>query len=193
MSDTIVFIDKGFLDVLSKYFGNGVPIKYDFVKLANNLAKEQDLKCIKTFLYLAPPFQSNNPTKEEKLRKEKYDKFKNKLIKNSFLILREGRVQRIKENDSFIYKQKGVDNLLTKDLCFVQRDYPDIEEIILISSDSDFAPILEELKESGLDVILYNYFEKKRNSKFSISNHLISSVSKWVQLEKKHLLEASLE
>lgn len=193
MRDTLVFIDKGFLDVLSKYLGNGKPIKYDFVKLSQNLALEQGLVCRKVFLYLVPPFQSDRPTEDERIRKEKYDKFKNKLSKNDLLVLREGRVQKINDNGNTTYRQKGVDNLLTKDLCFIQRDYSDMDKVILISSDSDFAPILQELKESGLNIILYNYFEKKRNSKFSISNYLIDSSYKWVQLTKKHLMEASLK
>lgn len=193
MQNTLVFIDKGFLDVLSKHFGGGKPIKYDFFKLAKKISNEQGFVCEKIYLYLAPPYQSENPSFEERERKKKYDKFLSKLSKNNLMCIREGRVQKITENGEIFYKQKGVDNLITKDLCYFQRDFPKISTVILVSSDSDFAPIIEELREEGMNIILYNYFEKRRNSKFSVSNYLIKSVSKWEKLTKKHLEDAQIE
>jgi uncharacterized LabA/DUF88 family protein len=131
-----------------------------------------------------PPFQSNNSTKEEAKRKEKYDLFKHSLIKEG-IIFREGRVQRLKTEGEFIFKQKGVDKLLTIDLSHIKEDYPHINKNILVSSDTDFCPVIEDIKKRGIKVILYTYFNKIRGSPFSLSNHLLKSCSKYIKLSKQ--------
>jgi len=89
------------------------------------------------------------------------------------------------------YSQKGVDTLLTIDLSHIKDDYPNIKKIILISSDTDFCPVIRDIKERDkIEVILYTYFDKKRHSKFSLSNELISCCSKYVRLLKSHFDKA---
>jgi len=185
MADNIlVFIDSGFLSKLSKHFGKGKYINFKIKNLLENLYAKGNFSSEKVFFYTAPPFQSNNPPKEQAKRKEKYDSFRNSLI-NEGVIFREGRVQRLKINGKFIFKQKGVDTLLTIDLSHIREDYPHINKIILISSDTDFYPIIEDIKKRGIEVILYTYFDKKRGSPFSLSNHLLKSCSKWEKLTKQ--------
>ena len=71
MEDTLVFIDEGFLTKLSKYFGKGIYMKINYFKFAKNLSKKQELFCKHIFYATAPPFQSGNPTEDEKKRKPK--------------------------------------------------------------------------------------------------------------------------
>jgi uncharacterized LabA/DUF88 family protein len=77
------------------------------------------------------------------------------------------------------------------DLMKVPLKYNHIKKIILIASDSDFVPIINNLQtEENLKIILYTYFNRNRKSKFSTSNELIKSVFKYVKLTKEDFLEA---
>lgn len=193
MDKTLVFLDAGFLSKLSKHFGKGQYLKYDIIKFAKNLAEKQNLLCEKIFYYTAPPFQSEKPTKEESNRYKKYENFITKLSKNKIISVREGRCQRLKFNDYFIFKQKAVDSLVVIDLLSVPIDYPEIKKLTLIVSDSDFVPVIERLAELNIKVILYTYYEKGRDAKFSTSNELIKSVHKYILLSKQDFENALLD
>ena len=68
----------------------------------------------------------------------------------------------------------------------IREDCPEIKKIILVSSDTDFCPIINDIKERNkIEVILYSYFDRKRKSKFSVSNDLIKCCSKYVKLVKE--------
>ena len=79
------------------------------------------------------------------------------------------------------------------DLTNVPLEFPNVKKIILISSDSDFVPVVQNLEEKGVKTILYTYYEKKRNSPFSRSNHLIKSVCKYALLTKEDFDNAKLK
>jgi uncharacterized LabA/DUF88 family protein len=166
MKSTIIFIDAGYLSFISKHFGKGKPLKYKLEKFAENLAKSRGLYCKKIYFYTAPPYQSPKPTKEENKRKAKYDKFISKLRKAS-IIVKEGRCQKIDNT----YQQKGVDTLMTIDLSRIPKK-ESIRDVIVITSDTDFVPIIKDLKEDGINVILAYFTDRKRKSAFSLSNHL---------------------
>jgi len=192
MPDTLVFIDDGFLSKLSKYFGEGEYIKFDKIVFAENLAKKQNLNCKHIFYYTAPPFQSPVPTEDEKKRKKGHDNFIGKLSAYKNITIRQGRVQRLKIDGNFIYKQKAVDSLAIIDLMKVPLKYPEVKSIIIISSDSDFVPAIDSLKEFCIRAILCTYYEKKRDTNFSRSNELIKSAYKYVLLTKDDFNNASL-
>lgn len=192
MEETLIFLDEGFVYKLNKYFGYGKPIKFDRIYFAKNLALKQKLICKKIFYYNAPPFQSYPPIKEEEKRKEGYDRFIRKISQNPLVIIREGRCQRLKIDDKFIYKQKAVDSLAIIDLMKVPLKYSNVKEIIIVSSDSDFVPAIESLKEFGIRTRLYTYYEEKRDTNFSRSNELIKSVYKYVLLSEKDFDNAPL-
>ena len=183
-NETLFFIDEGFLSKLGKYFGKGKYLKFDKIDFAKELANKEGLTCKKIFYYLAPPFQSGKPTKEEESRKDGYDRFVNKLRVRGVLV-REGRCQRLKIDGEFRYGQKAVDVLLTMDLALTPLKYPEIKKIILIACDSDFVPVIKSLREFGVKTVLYTYYEKKRDTNFSRSNDLIKSVYKYVLLSKE--------
>jgi len=180
----LIFIDAGFLSKLSKHLGEGSYIKFKIKNFIENLSKKYNFQAEKIFYYSAPPYQSNNPSKSEAGRKERYDSFRSSLIKEG-IIFREGRCQRLKIDGKFEFRQKGVDTLLTIDLSHIREDYPRIKKIILISSDTDFVPIIKDIQKRGIAVVLFSYFDRKRGSPFSLSNHLINSCSKYIKLIKE--------
>ena len=193
MEKVVVMIDAGFLSKVSYKLGEGHYFKYDLLKFSKKLASKQELIFDHLFFYNAPPFQSSSPSNEEKKRKEEYDSFVQKLNKNKEVTIREGRCQRLKLDGKYIYKQKGVDTLLTMDLMDMPLENKKIKTVILIASDSDFVPIIQRLKKLGIYVILYTYFERNRRSKFSTSNKLLSTVSKYVKLDKHDFQECKIE
>lgn len=167
MDSTLIFIDGGYLSYISKFFGKGKPLKHKVEKFADNLANARGLNCKKIYFYTAPPHQSSIPTNEENKRKASYDKFISKL-KDGGVIVREGRCQKINN----AYQQKGVDTLLTIDLSRVPK-MEEIFTIILLTADTDFVPIIKDLSNDGIKVILAYFTDKKRRSGLSLSNHLI--------------------
>lgn len=185
MDNTLVYIDAGFLSKLSLYFGNGKYLKYDIIKLSENLAKKQKLNCKHIFYYTSPPFQSEKLNESESLLYKKYENFRNKLLKNNNISIREGRCQRLKIDGKFVYKQKGVDALAIIDLISIPLDFNDIKKIILIANDSDFVPVVDKVKKFGIDIILYTYYSKNRESSFSRSNELLQKVSRYIRLKKE--------
>lgn len=178
---TCVFIDGGYLSVISKHFGKGKYLTFDLNQFALTLAKSQELWCESVFYYTAPPYQSIDPTVDERERKAKYDKFINKLRRIPNFYVREGRCQ--KKDDG--YTQKGVDTLLTMDL-FEVCNKGNIKTIILIICDTDFVPILKKIQETGIKIILFYYSDYIRGSKFSMSNHLYTVCDRKILLELEH-------
>lgn len=115
-------------------------------------------------------------------------------LKNEKIItIREGRCQKIIDKSGReIFSQKGVDSWFVMDLCNFKDAYPDIKKIILIACDSDFVPTIKLLISKGFEIILYTYYEKKRESLFSTSNRLLNAVSRYVKLSKQNFLNLSL-
>lgn len=190
MEKTLVMIDAGFLSKVSYKLGEGHYFKYDLLKFARHLCGKRQLIFKHLFFYNAPPFQSPSPTKEEKKKKEEYDFFIQKLKQvNEEVTIREGRCQRLKIDGNYLYKQKGVDTLITMDLMEIPLRKDKINSVILIASDSDFVPVINRLKELGINVLLYTYFERNRKSKFSTSNKLLGAVTKYFKLTNQDFQE----
>jgi uncharacterized LabA/DUF88 family protein len=169
MEKAVFFIDGGYLSFISKYFGKGRPLRNKIEKFANNLAKVKNLEIEEIYFYTAPPYQSPTPTEEENKRKANYDRFiiKLKEVKPTINV-KEGRVQ--KSDDGF--QQKGVDTLFTMDLLKISQKKK-IKNLIILTSDTDFVPIIQEVKkEFGVKIILAYFTDRKRKSAFSLSNHL---------------------
>lgn len=193
MEKAVVLIDAGFLSKVSYELGEGHYFKYDLLKFAKHLTGKQQLIFKHLFFYNAPPFQSQPPTKEEKKRKEDYDSFVERLGRDKQEVtIREGRCQRLRIDGIYKYKQKGVDTLITMDLMDIPLNHHNITTVILIASDSDFVPIIKRLKERGIEVLLYTYFERKRDSKFSTSNKLLGAVNRYIKLIKQDFQDCKL-
>ncbi len=96
--------------------------------------------------------------------------------------VREGRCQ--KTGDGF--QEKGVDTLLTMDLMNAALDRG-IKRVILVSCDTDFVPIITRLREDyKTEVTLYYFSDFVRNSRFSMSNHILNACDKGVLIKKEH-------
>jgi len=184
MESTIVFIDGGYLSFISKFFGKDKPLKYKMEIFAENLAKSKNFNCKKIYFYTAPPYQNSIPTKEENERKANYDKFVSKL-KEVGIIIREGRCQKINNT----YQQKRVDTLLTIDLSRIPKKEK-ISNVIVLTSDTDFVPIINDLSEDGINVILAYFTDKKRKSGLSLSNHLWKACKNKIKIKKEYFFKS---
>lgn len=181
MEKAVFFIDGGYLSFISKYFGNGKPLKNKIEKFVRNIARVKNLEIEEIYFYTASPYQSPIPSEEENKRRANYDKFifKLKEVKPKINV-REGRVQ--KSGDGF--QQKGVDTLLTMDLLKISQK-KGIKNLIILTSDTDFVPVIQEIREDfGVKVILAYFTDRRRKSAFSLSNHL------WNVCDDKVLIKA---
>lgn len=186
MDNTLVFVDAAFLSVLSKNFGGGKHLNVDISMFAKDISRRHNLFCKHIFYYTAPPFLSDKISKDEYVRKKGYDKFLSKISKDKGITVREGRCQKITNKDNEVkYTQKGVDALMVLDMALVSIKFKDVRKIILITSDTDFCPIIEELDKLNIETLLCIYYEKKRSGKFSVSHHLIDCCESVYYLTKK--------
>lgn len=189
LEQAIVFIDAGYLSKISKFFGNGKHVKLDLIQFSFFLCQKQNLSCEHIFYYTAPPFQSFPPTTHESRLKAGYDSFMRKMKRNSLITIREGRLQKIGDN----YSQKGVDTLLTMDLCQEPLERK-IQNVILLAADTDFVPVLNQLRiKHGVKVILYFFTDRFRNSSFSMSNHILLACDKKILLTKEDFISSELK
>ena len=185
MEDCIVLADNGFFKLVKKEFENKTKKPKKFLQTFRNICNIEKFNLKHLFVYMAPPFQSRIPTEDESSRKSKYDQIKRMLDSKKWTTVREGRCQKIFDKDgNFSFNQKGVDAWIVADLCLFKEDFPEVSKVILLSSDSDFAPIIGMIREKkSIEVILYTYFEKNRKGKFHKSNHLIKACTRYKRLK----------
>jgi len=62
-----------------------------------------------------------------------------------------------------------------------------VRRIILLACDTDFVPVLNSLRQGGIKITLFYYNDFKRNSKFSMSNHILTACDEYNLLTKDHL------
>lgn len=194
MEDTLIFVDDGFFGLVKKHFQkeNGKPKKY--LQTFRNICKKENLNLKHLFIYTAPPYQSPKPTKTEDFLMSRYQNMTKMLRNKKWITLREGRCQKIiNEQGEEEFSQKGIDALIILDMYDFKENYPNIKKIILIASDSDFVPVIERMKQKGIEVILYTYFDRKRHSKFSTSNQLLKVASRWVRLNEGYFEDSKLD
>ncbi len=150
MDKAAVFVDLGYLNSITRNLGN---LKINFEKLKTyfiDLSKEEFYRM---YVYYCPPFQSNPPTPEEKLRKSNSDRFINMLKTIPRLEIRMGRLAKTKKGD---YTQKRVDTYFAIDLVKLAIK-SSIQKAILIAGDSDFVPPILEAKENDVIVKVVYY------------------------------------
>jgi len=183
MEDTLIFVDDGFFGLVKNYFQKKDKKSKKYLQTFRNICKKENLNLKHLFVYMAPPYQSPKPTKKEDFLMSKYQNMTKMLRKKKWISLREGRCQKyINKEGKEDFCQKGVDALVIMDMFDVREIFKNIKKIILIASDSDFVPVIERMKQKGFEVILYTYFDRKRKSNFSTSNHLLNVASRWIKL-----------
>jgi uncharacterized LabA/DUF88 family protein len=190
--DTLIFVDDGFFGLVKKHFQkqDGKPKKY--LQTFRNICEKESLNLKHLFIYTAPPFQSPIPTEKEDILMAKYQSMTKMLRRKNWITLREGRCQKYRnEQGKEDFCQKGVDALVIMDMYDIKETHPSIKKIILIASDSDFVPLIEKMKQKGFEIIIYTFFDRRRKSRFSTSNHLLKVASKWKKLTAKDFEEIS--
>ncbi len=193
MENTLVFVDDGFFGLVKKHFQKEDGKSKRYLQTFRNICKKESLNLKHLYVYTAPPYQSPLPTKKEDFLMSRYQNMTKMLRNKKWITLREGRCQKvINEQGKEEFSQKGIDALIILDLYDIKEKYSDIKKIILIASDSDFVPVIERMKQKGFEIIIYTYFDRKRHSRFSTSNHLLKVASRWVKLTKQDFENASL-
>lgn len=186
MEDILIFVDDGFFGLVKKHFQkeDGKPKRY--LQTFRNICEKENLNLKHLYIYIAPPYQSSQPTKKEDFLMSRYQNMTKMLRRKKWITLREGRCQKIiNDRGEEEFYQKGIDALIILDMYDIKESYPNINKIILIASDSDFVPVIERMKQKGFEIIVYTYFDRERHSRFSTSNHLLRVASKWVKLKGK--------
>jgi uncharacterized LabA/DUF88 family protein len=183
MSGIVVFVDNGFLKVVNSHFKNteNKAFQKDIFRICKRIADKEKCDLRHVYFYTAPPYLDDQSGRRDIELRRRYEKFVRVLGKNRKVTIREGRCQRLKVDDQFVYTQKGVDTWLVSDLCLFCKDFPDVEKVVLIASDSDFVPVINRVK-GEFEVILYTYFDSVRGSRFSTNNELLNACSRWVKL-----------
>ncbi|MFH1522172.1 MAG: NYN domain-containing protein [archaeon] len=185
MEDTLIFVDNGFFKLVKDNFEKKSGKRKKLLQTFRNIAQKENLNLKHLFFYYAPPYQDKEASeKENKLMKD-YSLIKKMISGKGWASFREGRCQRLKVDGKYKYAQKGVDILLVTDLMRFERKFPDVKKLILVACDSDFVPVIEQLKKEGVEVILWTYFDRKRNSPFSRYNELLKTCSRWVKLKSE--------
>src|SRR3989344_894693 len=174
MEDTLIFVDDGFFGLVKKHLQKKTGKDKKYLQTFRNICKKENLNLKHLFIYTCPPYQSPKPTEQESSLMSRYNNMMKMLKNKKWVTVREGRCQKLlKEKGEFDYCQKGVDALVILDMYDFRESYPNIKKIILIASDSDFAPVIERMKQKGIEIVLYTYFDRNRKSRFSTSNHLL--------------------
>ncbi len=190
MDKTAVFIDGGYISILTKFAfpDKDLPRRLNFELLCKNICDKRGVELLRGYYYHCPPFQSQYPTEEEKKRKQGHDKFIHGLKQLKRFQVREGRLSKIyDENKKPIYIQKGVDVLLAIDMIKLILKGA-IQRVIILACDSDFVPVVRAIREEGAIVELYHFTEGEDS--FRSSRYLIDEVDECFELSKE-LLEKS--
>ncbi len=175
----VVLIDGGYFDSLNYYLKRNRNKKLDIEKLSQNIVGDGDH--LRTKFYHAYPYQSENPTPEEKEKYSGAQKFFDsiKLTKNHEFV-DSGRVRPKRhvcpkcKVEYIKPEQKGVDVALALDLVKMARKRV-ADEFILISGDEDLTSAVEMAQEELCNVTVYYvsdntngiYGSKKLNFKAS--------------------------
>jgi uncharacterized LabA/DUF88 family protein len=153
-----IFIDGAYLEHIAKQEFSLVQI--DFAKLSIAMAGGKEI--LRTYYYDCLPYQSNPPTKEEKERFSKKQKFFTYLERLPRYAVRYGRLayRGIDNRGKPIFEQKGIDTLLCVDMVNLGATHQ-ISSVILLAGDSDCIPGIKIVKEHGVDVLLYHAQDKR--------------------------------
>ncbi len=164
MNKTVLFIDGGYLAMVSKSFGRP---KIDFLAFSELLCDEDDER-LRTYYYYCMPFQSTLPSVEESSRYKNAEKFVKSLAKLSKFEIRLGRFQKIQNSSSTEYVQKGIDVMLAVDLVRMSWS-KQIDKAILLTADSDFIYAIQAAKDAGvLTKLCYSDTHPVNDSMFDV-------------------------
>ena len=73
---------------------------------------------------------------------------------------------------------------MTMDLLKVPKK-ENVNTLIILTADTDFVPIIKDIKSEGIKVILAYFTDKKRKSAFSLSNYLWKVVDDRILIKRE--------
>ena len=159
-----IYIDGGYLaKILLKEYPDK---KIDFKKLQNTISEKYDL--FRTYYYTCPPYRSSSPSQKERDLQANFDKFIYNLhqiphfqIRQGILVCRNG-----------MYEQKRIDVMLAANMvrCAWNKT---IQRAALIAGDGDFVPIITDIKDAGVIVLLYFSYNAIATELFDVCDERI--------------------
>jgi uncharacterized LabA/DUF88 family protein len=169
----MIFIDGSNLyHNIKNLFPNKKPFDFSFEKFVRNIAANKEL--LKTYYYNVPLDIMQD--KEKYMKQQRFfDKIK-RITNFNFVLC---RMQKRKVDGRIVYEVKEDDIRLAVDM--VKLAYNDAyDTAILVSSDGDFVPAVQAVKEKGKNIENIG-FENR------FSYHLKQEANKFVMLKKKEV------
>ena len=180
-----VFIDAGYLTkVLEEYYKP----KIDYYKLVNWACEKEEL--LRAYYYDCPPYQSANPTPEEREKMSKKQNFFAALESNPRFTLRQGRLELRGYNDKGkpILAQKKTDLQLGIDVARIVTE-KQAGVVAIISGDSDFIPLVQFAQQKGVIVRLIhgpkNSYHRELWKKVDERKEITEELLYQIKLQKK--------
>jgi len=168
MEKTAILIDSGYVNAIYQEY---IKVKINYQKMIADLSSRKEL--LRAYYYYCPPYLSEPPTDDEKIRQSNFNKFLFSLRSIPRLALRQGKLE--KRPDGF--KQKRVDIMMAVDLVTLSsRDQ--IQSAIIIAGDSDLIPAIESAKNNG--TIIYLYYHKK-----CVHDELLNACDERIPMDQK--------
>ena len=178
MDKAAVFIDNGYFKQVLASHGT----KYlRFDAFSRWVCERINAEWYRTYFYDCMPYQSNPPTQEERERFSRANSFIYSLENLPRFQVRLGKLIKLPNG---VFKQKGVDIKLTIDLLKLSLGGM-IQKAILVGSDSDFVPVIQEAKNEG--IIVFSCFS--RNPGCGIHDELYKTCDDEIELTTDILKE----
>lgn len=160
MSILAIFIDGGYYCALAEKHYH---VRLDFPKFVDEIKgivasrTPNTVDILRTFYYDCAPYQSQNPTTQERRQYGKKIGFFNYLDNLPRVEVRQGRLAYRGKNDEGrkIFQQKRVDLLLGLDFA-EQSTKHQVNHVALVAGDSDFCPAIEFAKREGVCTWLFH-------------------------------------
>lgn len=178
MPSTVIFVDG---EYLRKIFLNA-GYRCDVPKVVEKILELTDIDTndlLRVYFYTSPPYQSSNPTDDEKKRYQGFQKFEDFLKRQDNFELKLGRTE--KRGNEF--EQKMVDVLLSIDLVELSAKQR-IGKAILVAGDSDLVPAVKKAKDNGVRVILCCSADKRE-----YHTHLWNEADRRIPIDSKFMEE----
>jgi uncharacterized LabA/DUF88 family protein len=146
-----IFIDGGYLDQVLLNFDRA---RIDYSKFSNELLK--DIPLLRTYYYHCLPYQSPNPTEEQRAEFASAERFHRSLSRLPSFTVRRGKLayRGTDENGRPVFEQKRVDIALATDLV-MHATKRLITHAVLVTGDSDFIPAVETAQSEGVQITLF--------------------------------------
>ena len=191
----VVVIDCGYFEMINNYLQHNRGKKISFEKFSNKLCEGRIH--LRTRIYHAYPYKSDNPTKNEEEAYSKKMKFFyaiNRIPKHEFVpvgrVIPENIRCKVCKKNFEDRKQKGVDVAIALDLVrMAQKRFADI--FLIVCGDEDLSDAVSMAQENPCNVIVYYCYD--RNYGIFGSKKLYNTASDRVQMDLDFLEECAMD